>query len=145
MLITNRSPLGDLDIPLIGRIVAFGETVDVTPEQAGALLAQHNIFTPADPDAQAIADQLAAARGDVAPVEEPQPAQPVQAAAETAPLQASPVEELPAPAPAPVAEIPAPAEDPAAAPAAAPAEDPAAAPAAAPAEAPAPTEIEVTA
>jgi hypothetical protein len=127
MLITNRSPLGDLDIPLIGRIVAFGETVDVTPEQAGALLAQHNIFTPADPDAQAIADQLAAARGDVAPAEAP---------------AAAPV---PDPAPAPVTEIPAPAPDPAAAPAAAPAEDPAAAPAAAPAEAPAPTEIEVTA
>lgn len=62
MLITNDSPLGDLDIPLLGRIVEAGETVEVTDEQAAILLAQHNIFIPADQDAQDVAEQHAAAR-----------------------------------------------------------------------------------
>ena len=32
--ITNVSPLGDLDVPILGRVVAAGETVDVNVEIA---------------------------------------------------------------------------------------------------------------
>ena len=34
--ITNVSPLGDLDFPLLGRIVKAGESIDVDSEIAGA-------------------------------------------------------------------------------------------------------------
>lgn len=33
--ITNISPLGDLDVPIIGRIVKAGESVEVSEEIAG--------------------------------------------------------------------------------------------------------------
>ena len=38
--IRNRSPFGQLDVPLIGLRVDFCEVVEVTPEQAEVLLAQ---------------------------------------------------------------------------------------------------------
>lgn len=38
--IKNVSPFGDLDVPLLGRVIASGETVDVTDEQAETLLQQ---------------------------------------------------------------------------------------------------------
>lgn len=38
--ITNVSPVGDLDVPLLGRIVHAGETVEVTDDQAATLAAQ---------------------------------------------------------------------------------------------------------
>jgi hypothetical protein len=38
--IKNVSPLGDLDLPLIGRVVKSGEVFDVTDEQAVVLLEQ---------------------------------------------------------------------------------------------------------
>lgn len=38
--IKNVSPFGDLDVPLLGRVVASGETVEVTDEQAELLLQQ---------------------------------------------------------------------------------------------------------
>lgn len=38
--IKNVSPFGDLDVPLLGRIVASGETVEVTEEHAELLLQQ---------------------------------------------------------------------------------------------------------
>jgi len=38
--ITNVSPQGSLDVPLLHRVVAAGETVTVTATQAHALLAQ---------------------------------------------------------------------------------------------------------
>lgn len=38
--IRNVSPYGDLDVPLLGMIVAAGETVDVTDENADRLLEQ---------------------------------------------------------------------------------------------------------
>lgn len=38
--ITNVSPIGDLDVPLLGRIVHAGETVEVTDDQAATLAAQ---------------------------------------------------------------------------------------------------------
>ena len=38
--IRNVSPRGDLDVPLLGRVVEAGQTVDVTDEQAARLLPQ---------------------------------------------------------------------------------------------------------
>ena len=38
--IQNVSPIGDLDVPLLRRIVRAGEVVDVTDEQAARLLPQ---------------------------------------------------------------------------------------------------------
>lgn len=40
MKIRNVSPQGDLDVPLLGRIVAKGEVFDVPAEHAELLLAQ---------------------------------------------------------------------------------------------------------
>lgn len=38
--IRNVSPVGDIDVPLLRRIVGAGETVDVTDDQATSLLDQ---------------------------------------------------------------------------------------------------------
>ena len=40
MRIKNVSRFGDLEVPLLGRVVAHGEVVDVTAEQAEQLLLQ---------------------------------------------------------------------------------------------------------
>ena len=109
MLITNDSPLGDLEIPLLGRIVAAGETVDVSDEHAEILLAQHNVFIPGDQDAQDVAERHAAARDAGLPafvpgVELPAPAEP--------PAAPQPPAEPAAPALVPE-QTEAPAEDPA--------------------------------
>ncbi len=40
MQIRNTSRFGDLEVPLLGRVVAHGEVVDVTAEQAEQLLLQ---------------------------------------------------------------------------------------------------------
>lgn len=40
MQIKNVSRFGDLEVPLLGRVVAHGEVVDVTAEQAEQLLLQ---------------------------------------------------------------------------------------------------------
>jgi len=48
--IKNTSPIGDLDVPLLGRIVAVGETVEVTPDQASRLLRQADLWCLADTD-----------------------------------------------------------------------------------------------
>lgn len=42
--IKNVSPFGDLDIPLLGRVVSAGATVEVTDEQAAILLRQEDNF-----------------------------------------------------------------------------------------------------
>jgi len=42
--IKNVSPVGDLDVPLLRRIVHAGEVVDVTEEQA-ARLTEQDIWT----------------------------------------------------------------------------------------------------
>lgn len=49
-LIRNVSPRGALDVPLLGRGVATGEVVEVSPEHAAILLAQVDNWHPADPD-----------------------------------------------------------------------------------------------
>lgn len=71
MLITNISPLGDLDVPLLGRVVAAGEQVEVTDDEAWALLAQHNTFAPADKPATGIAELHAEARAEGLPYHDP--------------------------------------------------------------------------
>lgn len=53
--IKNVSPFGDLDIPLLGRIVAAGEIVEVTEEEAGILLRQEANYQPVGKDAREIA------------------------------------------------------------------------------------------
>lgn len=50
MQIRNVSPRGDLDVPLLRRVVLAGEVVDVTPEQARALLPQGDNWQPAEED-----------------------------------------------------------------------------------------------
>jgi len=51
--IKNVSPMGDLDVPLLRRVVKAGEIVDVTEDQAKRLLPQ-DIWAPADEPAEAI-------------------------------------------------------------------------------------------
>lgn len=58
MKIRNISPRGGLDVPLLGATVEVGEAVDVTPEQARALLAQHDNFAAADEEAARIVAEL---------------------------------------------------------------------------------------
>lgn len=53
MKIKNVSPLGDLDVPLLGRVVRRGETVDVPAEAATRLLKQE-IWVPVDKSAEAL-------------------------------------------------------------------------------------------
>lgn len=53
--IKNVSPFGDLDIPLLGRIVAAGEIVEVTDEEAAILLMQESNYQPVGKDAREIA------------------------------------------------------------------------------------------
>jgi hypothetical protein len=40
MKIKNVSPLGDLDLPLIGRVVAHGEVFEVSDGEAESLVGQ---------------------------------------------------------------------------------------------------------
>lgn len=61
MKLRNVSPLGDLDIPLVRRIVLSGEEFDVTAEQAARLLEQHPVnYVPADDEAEALHTDLTA-------------------------------------------------------------------------------------
>lgn len=48
MKIRNVSPMGDLDVPLLGAIVAHGEVVDVADEDAQVLLEQPYHFKLAE-------------------------------------------------------------------------------------------------
>lgn len=65
--IRNESPVGDLDVPLLRRIVKAGETVDVTEDQALRLLGQE-IWSAVDDDARRIQEAIdiveAGRRGD---------------------------------------------------------------------------------
>lgn len=46
MKIRNVSPRGDLDVPLLRRVVRAGEVVEVTADQAAALLPQSDNWVP---------------------------------------------------------------------------------------------------
>lgn len=61
--IRNDSPLGDLDVPLLRRIVRAGETVDVTDDQASRLLPQ-DIWTAVDDAAHSIQSAIEAAESE---------------------------------------------------------------------------------
>lgn len=72
----NTNPLGQVDLPLIGRqgdpvgetgsgCLEPGEQFDVSDEHAAKLLEQDGNYAPADPVAQKIADQIAAARAEL--------------------------------------------------------------------------------
>ena len=47
--IRNINPLGDIDVPLLGRTVAANEVVEVTDEQAEKLLMQTGNYESATP------------------------------------------------------------------------------------------------
>lgn len=70
MKIRNDSPVGDLDVPLLRRVVARGEVVDVSEEQAERLLPQA-IWSAADAAAKRVqaridkADEAADEEGEV--------------------------------------------------------------------------------
>lgn len=42
----NISPLGDLDLPLLQRVVKAGEVIEVSPEQAAHLEGQTETWQP---------------------------------------------------------------------------------------------------
>lgn len=50
--IKNVNPLGEVDLPLIGRTVAAGEVFEVTGEQAKALLKQTGNYEPVKSNAK---------------------------------------------------------------------------------------------
>ena len=52
--IKNISPLGDLDVPVLGLTVKAGATVDVADDVAASLLEQKNNWAPADKAAASI-------------------------------------------------------------------------------------------
>lgn len=56
--IKNISTCGDLDVPLLRRVVEAGETVEVTKDQAERLLAQADNFQPVDKAAKDIKADL---------------------------------------------------------------------------------------
>lgn len=60
MRLKNVSPHGDLDIPLVRRIVPAGEEFDATADQAAVLLDQPINFAPADDEATQLLASLAA-------------------------------------------------------------------------------------
>ena len=41
---TNVSPQGDLDLPLLGRVIVAGETFEATPEQSALLEQQPDVW-----------------------------------------------------------------------------------------------------
>ncbi len=62
-IIQNVSPVGDLDVPLLRRIVKRDEHAEVTNDQAARLLPQ-GIWLPVDPAAEAIQTALDVVEAD---------------------------------------------------------------------------------
>lgn len=60
MKIKNVSPFGALDVPLLRTVIEPGQVLDVTEDQARALLLQPDNYEPADKPAKALAAALAA-------------------------------------------------------------------------------------
>ena len=73
MIIKNVSPLGELDVPLLGRFIEHGEEFEVSEDQAERLLPQAENYEPVDDEAKAV---LARINGDdeAEEVTEPEPA-----------------------------------------------------------------------
>lgn len=72
----NTNPLGQVDLPLIGRqgdpvgetgsgCLEPGEEFEVSDADAAKLLEQDGNYAPVDPEAQTIADQIAADRAEL--------------------------------------------------------------------------------
>jgi hypothetical protein len=70
--IRNISPRGDLDVPLLRRVVAVGEVVDVDPAHAEILLEQVDNWQPAADGGIVPAPAAATVAPELAP--EPAPA-----------------------------------------------------------------------
>lgn len=64
MKLKNVSPHGDLDIPLVRRIVPADGEFDATPEQAAVLLDQPVNFAPADDEAAQLLAKLQADKAE---------------------------------------------------------------------------------
>jgi hypothetical protein len=62
--ITNVSPIGDLDVPLLRCVVKRGEAVSVSDSHARKLLAQPDVWQPVDEAADAIVAELTAQDSD---------------------------------------------------------------------------------
>lgn len=77
-VIKNRSVLGELDVPLLRKFVAFGEEVVVEVEHAENLLAQYANWDAVNDAAKAIVARIRAAEEarNAPPVVEPAPAVP---------------------------------------------------------------------
>ena len=72
--IRNISPLGALDVPLLGRVVDAGEAVEVTDEQAAQLLPQAANWEPVEETEDAPGRRAIPAEPDAdQPEPEPQP------------------------------------------------------------------------
>lgn len=56
--LTNISPLGALDVPLLRAVLEPGQTVEVTEDQARTLLLQPGNYAPADKAAKTLAASL---------------------------------------------------------------------------------------
>lgn len=50
MQFKNISKFGDIDLPLIGRIVEAGEIFEATPDQSELLILQPDLWQPIQPD-----------------------------------------------------------------------------------------------
>lgn len=75
--IRNDAPWGDLDVPLLRRVVAAGEVVEVTVDQARRLLPQ-DIWAAVDDEARAVQAELDAAAEDEDQSEDEPAAEPVK-------------------------------------------------------------------
>lgn len=58
MIIKNVSPLGELDVPLLGSILDAGEELEVSEDHARKLLPQAENYQPVDDEATALADEI---------------------------------------------------------------------------------------
>lgn len=56
--IKNVSPLGELDVPLLGRVLEAGEVIEVDDDIAERLLPQAGNYEPVDATAKAIHAKL---------------------------------------------------------------------------------------
>jgi hypothetical protein len=71
--IKNVNPIGDVDVPLLRKIVARDETIEVTDDQARALLPQDN-WAAVDHQAQQIQQEIDdAPEPDAVPLPAPAP------------------------------------------------------------------------
>lgn len=78
--IKNVSPFGDLDVPLLGRVVASGSITEVTDAQAEILLQQPDNWKPWGEEAKKA--QTRPARRKTPPPEIPDVAPPIETAKE---------------------------------------------------------------